>query len=70
MLKMTDAKLDLVSSIAMFQFIKNVMRREISYIVQTHSKANNEHMKSYGKYAPYVLMEVVCMDWQQVNLNY
>ena len=49
MLKMSDSKLDLVSGIDMYQFIKKRMKGGISYVVKRYSKANNEYMKSYDK---------------------
>ena len=51
MLKMTDARLDLLSDIEMHQFIEKAIGGE-SYRAEGCSKANNKYMKSYDNDKP------------------
>ena len=46
-LKMTKIELDLISDIDMHLFIEKGMRGGISYIAESHSKANNKYMECY-----------------------
>ena len=44
---MTKIELDLISDIDMHLFIEKGMRGGISYIAESHSKANNKYMECY-----------------------
>ena len=52
MLKMTNVKLELMTNVDMFQFIKKGMRGGISYIANRYGKANNKYMKEYDENVP------------------
>ena len=52
MLKMTNIKLELMTDIDMFQFIKKGMHGGISYIKNRYRKANNKYMKEYDEKVP------------------
>ena len=52
MLKMTNVKLELMTDIDMFQFIKKGMRGGVSYITNQYGNANNNYMKEYDEKAP------------------
>ena len=52
MLKMTGVKLEKISDIDMYLFIKKGLREGTSYISKRYSKANNKYMKSYDPTKP------------------
>ena len=52
MLKITNIKLELMTDIDKFQFIKKGMHGGVSYIAIRHGKANNKYMKEYDEKAP------------------
>ena len=52
MLKMTNIKLELMTDIDMFQFIKKGMHGGVSYIANQYGNANNKYMKEYDEKAP------------------
>ena len=52
MLKMTNIKLELMTEIDMFQFIKKGMHGGVSYIANRYGNANNKYMKEYDQKAP------------------
>ena len=52
MLKMTNIKLELMTDIDMFQFIKKGMCGGVSYITNRYGNANNKYMKEYNEKAP------------------
>ena len=52
MLKMTNIKLELMTHIDMFQFIKKGMHGRVSYIMNRYRKANNKYMKEYDEKVP------------------
>ena len=52
MLKMTDVELELTAEIEMYLFREKDMRRDICYIADRYSKANNKYMKSYDDSKP------------------
>ena len=56
-LKMTEIELDLISDIDVNLFIEKRIRRGISHISKTFSKANNKYMKCYdgGKKIRYIM---------------
>ena len=47
MLKMTGIKLEKISDINQYSFIKTGLRGGISYIAKRYAKANNEYMCGY-----------------------
>ena len=51
MLKMTNIKLELMTNVDMFQFIKKGMHGGASYIANGHGMANNKCMKNHDKNA-------------------
>ena len=52
MVKITNIKLELMTDIDMFQFIKKGMHGGVSYIANQYGKANNKYMKEYDEKAP------------------
>ena len=52
MLKMTNIKLELMTDIDTFQFIKKGMHSGVSYITNRYGNANNKYMKEYDEKAP------------------
>ena len=52
MLKMTNIKLELMTDIEMFQFIKKGMHGGVSYIANRYGNTNNKYMKEYNEKAP------------------
>ena len=48
MLKMTGVKLEKISDIDMYLFIKKGSRGGISYIAKRYAKANNKYMSDYN----------------------
>ena len=52
MLKMTGAKLEKISDIGMYLFIKKGVRGGISYIAKRYAKANNKYMCDYDSDKP------------------
>ena len=52
LLKMTNIKLELMTDIDMFQFIKKGMHGGVSYIMNRYRKANNKYMKEYDEKVP------------------
>ena len=66
MLKMTGVKLEKISNIDMYLFIKKGLRGRISYNTKRYSEANNKYMKNYdpkkpSKYTLNILMKIICM---------
>ena len=51
-LKMTNIKLELMTDIDIFQFIKKGMRGGVSYITNRYGNTNNKYMKEYDQKAP------------------
>ena len=52
MLKITGAKLEIISDIDMYLFIEKEMRGGISYIAKRYAKANNKYMENYDPKKP------------------
>ena len=52
LIKMTNIKLELMTDIDMFQFIKKSMRGGVSYIANRYGNVNNKYMKEYNEKAP------------------
>ena len=52
MLKMTNVKLELMTDINMYQFIKKGMCGGVSYIANRYGKANNKYIESYNENEP------------------
>ena len=52
MLKTTNIKLELMTDIDMFQFIKKGMHGGVSYIANRYGNANNKYMKEYDEKVP------------------
>ena len=52
MLKMTDIKLEKISVIDIYLFIKKGTRGGISYIAKRYAKANNKYMNDYDQEKP------------------
>ena len=52
MLKMTNIKLEFMTDIDMFQFIKKGIHGGVSYIANRYGNANNKYMKEYDEKAP------------------
>ena len=47
MLKMTEIKLELISDIGKYYFVKKELREGISYISKRYSETNNKYMKNH-----------------------
>ena len=52
MFRMISVRLEKISDIDMYLFIKNELRGGICYIAKRYSKANNKHMNSYDPIKP------------------
>ena len=52
MLKMTDVKLEKISDIDKYLFIKKESRGGISYIAKRYAKANNKYMSDFNPEKP------------------
>ena len=52
MLKMTNIKLEFMTTVDMFQFIEKGMTEGVSYIADQYGKANNKYMEEYDKESP------------------
>ena len=51
---MTFVKIDLISNIDMYQFVKKSIREGVRYIVQIYIKAIDKYLKSCDKDKPYM----------------
>ena len=63
---MANIKLELMTSVDMFQFIEKGMRGGVSYIGNQYGKANNKYMKEYDDNAPSEIVK--CRFWSKLPL--
>ena len=58
-LKTTKIKLDLISDIDMYNFVKNGIKGGVSYVAKKYSKANNKYMKNFDPQKTSKFIDVV-----------
>ena len=62
MLKMTDVKLEKISDIGKYLFIKKGLRGGISFIAKRYAKANNKYMNDYDPKKPSTFISYLDMN--------
>ena len=62
MLNMTDIKLEKISHIDKYLFIKKGLRGDISYIAKRYAKANNEYLNDYDSKKPSTFISYLDMN--------